>query len=111
MLLVSDFGKVAGDLELHTLVQRDLPRTFLSDTFVKIGDRRAQCASILNPRVADADDEPAAVNTAREWSDGELNELGNMLVRGLTMEEISRLLRRDHGEVQDKVVEIGRVCR
>jgi hypothetical protein len=26
MLLVPDFGKVAGDLELHTLVQRDLPR-------------------------------------------------------------------------------------
>ena len=41
----------------------------------------------------------------------ELNELGNMLVRGLPMEEIARLLRRDHGEVQDKVVEIGRACR
>ena len=25
MLLVPDFGKVAGDLKLHTLVQRDLP--------------------------------------------------------------------------------------
>jgi hypothetical protein len=68
-------------------------------------------ASILDPRGAEADDEPAAVNTGREWSDGELNELGNMLVRGLPMEEIARLLRRDHGEVQDKVVEIGRACR
>jgi hypothetical protein len=68
-------------------------------------------ASILDPRGAEADDEPAAVNTGREWSDGELNELGNMLVRGLPMEEIARFLRRDHGEVQDKVVEIGRACR
>ena len=47
MLLVPDFGKVAGGLELHTLVQRDLPWTFLSDTFVKIGDRRAQRAGDL----------------------------------------------------------------
>ena len=68
-------------------------------------------APILDPRGADADDEPAVVNTGREWSDGELNELGNMLVRGLPMEEIARLLRRDHGEVEDKVVEIGRACR
>ena len=41
-------------------------------------------ASILDPRRAEADDEPAAVNTGREWSDEELNELGNMLVRGLS---------------------------
>jgi hypothetical protein len=68
-------------------------------------------ASILDPRGAEADDEPAAVNTGREWSDEELNELGNMLVRGLSIEEIARLLRRDHGEVQDKVVEVGRACR
>jgi len=68
-------------------------------------------ASILDPRGAEADDEPAAVNAGREWSDEELNELGNMLVRGLPMEEIARLLRRDHGEVQDKMVEIGRACR
>jgi hypothetical protein len=42
MLLVPDLGKVAGDLELHTLVERDLPQTFFPDTFEKIGDRRAQ---------------------------------------------------------------------
>jgi hypothetical protein len=47
MLLIPDFAKVAGDLELHTLVQRDLPRTFLPDTFVKIGERRAQRAGHL----------------------------------------------------------------
>jgi hypothetical protein len=47
MLLVPDFGKVAGDLKLHTLVQRDLPRTFFPDTFIKIGDRRAQRAGDL----------------------------------------------------------------
>jgi hypothetical protein len=68
-------------------------------------------ASILDPRGAEADDEPAAVNTGREWSDGELNELANMLVRGVPMEEIARLLRRDHGEIRDKAVEIGRACR
>jgi len=32
-------------------------------------------ASIPNPRGAEADDEPAAVNIGREWSDGELSEL------------------------------------
>src|ERR1700730_5146210 len=52
-------------------------------------------ASILNPRGAEADDEPAAVNTGREWSDAELHELGNMLVRGLSIEAIARSLRRD----------------
>jgi hypothetical protein len=35
MLLVPDFAKVAGDLELHTLVRHDLPRTFFPETFVK----------------------------------------------------------------------------
>lgn len=51
------------------------------------------------------------MNTGREWSDAELNEVGDMLVRGLSIEEIARRLRRDHGEVQDKVVEVGRACR
>ena len=64
-------------------------------------------ASILDPRGAEADDEPAAVNTGREWSDAELHELGNMLVRGLSIEEIARGLRRDHREVRDKVAEWG----
>ena len=47
MPLIPDLGKVAGDLELHTLVERDLRRTFFSDTFVKIGDRSAQRAGDL----------------------------------------------------------------
>jgi hypothetical protein len=47
----------------------------------------------------------------REWSDAELNELGDLLLRGLSIEEIARLLDRDHGEVRDKVVEVGRACR
>ena len=50
-------------------------------------------------------------NRRREWSEGELNELGDMLVRGLSIEEIARSLRRDQGEVRDKVVEIGRACQ
>jgi hypothetical protein len=41
----------------------------------------------------------------------ELIELSNVLLRGLSIEEIARLLRRDHGDVQEKVVEIGRACR
>ena len=68
-------------------------------------------ASILDPHGAEADDEPLAVNTGREWSNAELNELGDMLVRGVPIEEIARRLRRDRGDVQNKVVEIGRACR
>ena len=68
-------------------------------------------ASILDPRGAEADDEPPAAKTRREWTDGELNELGNMLVRGVPMEEIAHRLRRDHREVRDKVAEVGRACR
>ena len=68
-------------------------------------------ASIFNPRGAAADDEPLAVNTGREWSDAEMNALGEMLVRGVSMDEIARRLRRDHGDVRDKVAEVGRACR
>jgi hypothetical protein len=67
--------------------------------------------SILNPHGAEAEDEAPAENAGREWSDGELNELGNMLVRGLSIEEIARRLRRDHGDVRDKVAEVGQACR
>jgi hypothetical protein len=56
-------------------------------------------------------EETSGVDADREWSDAELTELGNMLVRGLPIEEIARLLRRDHGEVRDKVAEVGRACR
>ena len=68
-------------------------------------------ASILNPRGAEADDEPLALNTGREWSDAEMNGLGEMLVRGVSIDEIARRLRRDHREVRDKVAEVGRACR
>ena len=53
----------------------------------------------------------AAADAEKEWSDAELTELGDMLVRGLSIEEIARLLRRDHSNVRDKVVEVGRACR
>jgi hypothetical protein len=62
-------------------------------------------------RAADAEDEIPAVNTGREWSNAELNELGDMLLCGLRMEEIALRLRRAKIEVQDKVAEIGRACR
>ena len=57
------------------------------------------------------DDEPLAVNTGREWSDAEMNALGEMLVRGVSIDEIARRLRRDKVEVRDKVAEVGRACR
>jgi hypothetical protein len=67
--------------------------------------------SIAGTRRADTEDDRSAVNTVKEWSDAELIELGNMLIGGLSIAEIARLLRRDHGDVQDKVVEVGRACR
>jgi hypothetical protein len=48
------------------------------------------------------------VDARGEWSDAELKELGNMLVRGLSIEEITRRLRRDLGEVRDKIVSVAR---
>ena len=68
-------------------------------------------ASIFDPRGAEADDEPLAVNTGREWSDAEMNALGEMLVRGVSIEEIARRLGRDKVEVREKVAEVGRACR
>ena len=68
-------------------------------------------ASIVDQQGAEVEDEPPAADTGREWSDAELTELGNMLVRGLSIEEIARLLRRDHREVREKVAEVGRACR
>jgi hypothetical protein len=68
-------------------------------------------ASMVNPRGAEAEDELSAVNAGREWSDKELKELGNMLLRGLSIEEMARRLHRDQIEVRDKVAEVGRACR
>ena len=67
-------------------------------------------ASIVAPRTAEVEDEPSA-EAGKEWSDAELSELGELLLRGLSIEEIARLLRRDHREVRDKVAEVGRACR
>jgi hypothetical protein len=59
---------------------------------------------------AKSDGDQSAENTGKEWSNAELTELGNMLVGGLSIEEIARVLSRDHGDVRDKVVEVGRSC-
>ena len=67
--------------------------------------------SIAGTHRADSEDDRSAANTAKEWSDAGLIELGNMLIGGLSIPEIARLLRRDHSEVRDKVVEMGRACR
>ena len=66
---------------------------------------------ICGTNPADTNDGQSSENTGKEWSDAELTGLGNMLMRGLPLEEIARGLRRDHGEVRDKVVEVGRACR
>jgi hypothetical protein len=66
---------------------------------------------MLDPQGTAVEDEQPAVNADREWSDAELTQLGNMLVRGLSIQEITRFLRRDHREVRDKVAEVGRACR
>jgi hypothetical protein len=68
-------------------------------------------ASMVNPQGAEAEDERSGVNAGREWSEPELKELGNMLLRGFPIEEIARVLRRDQREVRDKVAEVGRGCR
>jgi hypothetical protein len=62
-------------------------------------------AFIVDPQGAEAE-ETSGVDAGREWSDAELTELGNMLVRGLSIEEIARVLRRDQGEVRDKIATV-----
>jgi hypothetical protein len=66
---------------------------------------------IVDPHGTAVEDEPPAADTRREWSDAELIQLGNLLVRGHSIEEIARILRRDHSEVRDKVADVGRACR
>jgi hypothetical protein len=68
-------------------------------------------ASMVDPHGTAVEDQLPAADTRRQWSDAELSELGNLLVRGLSIEEIARILRRDHREVRDKVAEVGRACR
>ena len=68
-------------------------------------------ASIVDPQGTAVEDEPPGTDTEREWSDADLTELGNMLVRGLSIEEIARVLGRDRGEVRHKVAEVGGACR
>jgi hypothetical protein len=68
-------------------------------------------ASMVDPQGTAVEDEQPAANAEREWSDADLTDLGNMLVRGLSIEEIARFLRRDHGGVRDKVVEVSRACQ
>jgi hypothetical protein len=43
----------------------------------------------------------------RKWSAEELTELGDLLLREISIQEIARLLGRDLGDVENKVVEEG----
>jgi hypothetical protein len=67
--------------------------------------------AMLDRHAGGADAEMSGAAVGREWSERELSELGDMLVRGLTIEEITHRLRRDHREVRDKVAKVGRACR
>jgi hypothetical protein len=65
---------------------------------------------ILDPKGANADAEPSGADIAKEWSDEEV--FGQHARAWPTyIDEIARLLRRDHGDVREKVVEVGRACR
>jgi hypothetical protein len=50
-------------------------------------------------------------NRKGSWSNAELRELGDLLLRGASIEEIASLFQRDIAEVRDKVAEVGRACR
>ena len=65
----------------------------------------------MKTQSANASGDQSNMNTGREWSDPELLELGDLLMYEISIKEIARLLERDHGDVQAKVVEIGRACR
>jgi hypothetical protein len=67
-------------------------------------------ASIVDPHGTAVEDDPPAADAGREWSDAELTQLGNLLVRGLSIEEIAQVLRRDRREVREKVADVGRAC-
>ena len=66
---------------------------------------------VPNALNADADDAATPVSSDREWSDAELSELEDLLMCEISIKEIARLLQRDHDDVQNEVVEIGRACR
>jgi hypothetical protein len=57
--------------------------------------------------MAEGNNDRLDANTGREWSDAKLYELGEMLVRGLSIAEIARRLRRDKVEIRDKIAEWG----
>jgi hypothetical protein len=50
-------------------------------------------------------------NNDGSWSNAELRELGDLLVRGASIDEIARLFQRDIADIRDKLAEIGRACR
>lgn len=54
---------------------------------------------------------PRWISMAQRMASTTLANLGKMLVRGLSIEEIARRLRRDKVEVRDKIAEVGQACR
>src|SRR5438132_14406164 len=78
MLLVPDLGKVAGDLEQHTLMGCHLARPLLSNTFVKIADRRIQGVSDLEQPSSRHTIDPALVFVGLLI--GDTDHLGELLL-------------------------------
>ncbi len=48
---------------------------------------------------------------AGKWSDAELSELEDLLMYEISIQEIARLPRQDHNDVQDKIVDTDQGCR
>jgi hypothetical protein len=61
MPFVSDLREIAGDLEQHPLMRRDLPRTFLPDALVEVADRRTQRSGNLEQPAGRNPIDPALV--------------------------------------------------
>jgi hypothetical protein len=96
-------GGQVTDIEIDAFLTG--PRNPQQDALLRIVGR-----FISNTDDAEPDEDQLAADQGREWSDDELAELGDMLVRGLSMEEIARRLHREHREVRDKIIEVGRAC-
>ena len=90
-------------------------RTLSDNKIVPDNSNRRRCCQKLGvpmkTQSVSVNGDQSNLNTGREWSDAELMELGDLLMYEISIKEIARLLERDHGDVQAKVVEIGRACR
>lgn len=113
---VADFVERHREVPLPAGIARVLFRQPPNDGqgFRKGRLRRRQVALRLH-HVADPDERrrqpccrPALLGSCAASRRMMARDLGNMLVHGLSIEEITRRLRRDLGEVRDKIVSVAR---